>query len=360
MAECVLSDADQIEEIDDVKDEHSDFLYTITSYGADYPVDALIKRLKSGDISIPKFQRAYVWGHQEASRFIESLLLGLPVPGIFVAKESDTGKLLVIDGHQRLKTLEFFYDNNFNSKDNFALDEVNAEFLNATYSTLKEEYRRRLDDSIIHLTIVRQDEPTDDNSSVYQIFERLNSGGRKLEQQEIRACIYHGEFNDLLSELNKKGEWRTLIRRKGAHIHLKDSEMILRFFALFFQHGSYEKPMKTFLNDFMSSNRHLNKYSKDILVSLFNKTIDIVYRNLDRKVFVLSSRINVALFDAIMVGIATRLEKGEILNGKLLQEKYNALLEDKEFFSSCIGGTTDESAVGTRVTKAIAAFDEVN
>jgi uncharacterized protein with ParB-like and HNH nuclease domain len=268
MAECV-SDVDQIGDIEDVQDEHVDFLYTITSYGADYPVDALIKRLKSGDIFIPKFQRAYVWNHKEASRFIESLLLGLPVPGIFAAKESDTGKLLVIDGHQRLKTLEFFYDNNFNSKGSFALDEVNDEFLNSTYSTLKDQYRRRLDDSIIHLTIVRQDQPSDDNSSVYQIFERLNSGGRKLQPQEIRACIYHGKFNDLLSELNKKEEWRTLFGRKGAHINLKDSEMILRFFALFYEYTNYEKPMKKFLNEFMSSNRHLDKYSNEDLADLF-------------------------------------------------------------------------------------------
>ena len=350
----------KLRKLKDVQDEHVDFLYTITSYGADYPVDALIKRLKSGDIFIPKFQRAYVWGHQEASRFIESLLLGLPVPGIFVARESDTGKLLVIDGHQRLKTLEFFYDDNFNSKGNFALDEVNKEFLNATYSTLKDQYRRRLDDSIIHLTIVRQDQPTDDNSSVYQIFERLNSGGRKLEPQEIRACIYHGEFNDLLSELNKKEEWRTLFRRKGAHLHLKDSEMILRFFALFYQRSNYEKPMKKFLNEFMSSNKHLEKYSKDTLVNLFYKTIDAIYSNLDRRVFVLSSRVNVALFDAIMVGIATRLEKGEIQNGKLLQEKYDALLKNDTFYKFCKSGTTDENAVETRIKNAIDAFDEVN
>lgn len=198
------------------------------------------------------------------------------------------------------------------------------------------------------------------NSSVYQIFERLNSGGRKLEQQEIRACIYHGEFNDLLSELNKKEEWRTLFGRKGAHIHLKDTEMILRFFALFFQHSSYEKPMKKFLNGFMSSNKHLDKYSKDLLVSLFYKTIDAIYINLNKKVFVLSSRVNVALFDAIMVGIATRLEKGAILNGKLLQEKYDALLINPNFSNSCKGGTTDEKAVENRINLAIDAFAEVN
>lgn len=359
MVECI-SEAIEIDEIEDVRDEHVNFLYTITSYGADYPVDALIKRLKSGAIFIPKFQRAYVWGLKEASRFIESLLLGLPVPGIFVAKESDTGRLLVIDGHQRLKTLEFFYDNDFNSKGPFELDEVNDEFLKSTYFTLKDQHRRRLDDSIIHLTIVRQDQPSDDNSSIYQIFERLNSGGKRLEPQEIRACIYHGEFNDLLSELNNKEEWRILLRSKGPQIHLKDCEMILRFFALFYERNNYEKPMKKFLNGFMSSNKHLDKYSKEALTNLFYDTIEVIYNNLNRKVFVLSTRVNVALFDAIMVGIATRLIRGKILNGKLLQGKYDALLKDERFYNSCKSGTTDESFIEYRINKAIKAFDEVD
>jgi uncharacterized protein with ParB-like and HNH nuclease domain len=104
MAEMECGASAEIE-VEDVPEEHIDFVYTITSYGADYPVDALVQRLKSGDIFIPQFQRAYVWSYKEACRFIESLLLGLPVPGIFVAKESETGKLLVIDGHQRLKIL---------------------------------------------------------------------------------------------------------------------------------------------------------------------------------------------------------------------------------------------------------------
>lgn len=159
-------------QVEDVPEEHINFIYTITSYGADYPVDSLIKRLKSGDVFIPKFQRAYIWKYRDACRFIESLLLGLPVPGIFVAKESESGKLLVIDGHQRLQSLLYFYDETFKERKEFLLEEVNDEFKGAKYSTLKDQYRRRLDDSLIHLTIVRQDEPTDDNSSIYQIFER--------------------------------------------------------------------------------------------------------------------------------------------------------------------------------------------
>ena len=84
-----------------------------SSYGADYPVDGLVKRINAEDIYIPEFQRGYVWSLNQASRFIESLLLGLPVPGIFVAKDEETKKLLVIDGQQRLKSLQFFYNGMF-------------------------------------------------------------------------------------------------------------------------------------------------------------------------------------------------------------------------------------------------------
>lgn len=101
------------DEIDNDESEIAIFKYSITSYGADYPVDGLVKRLRDGNIFIPSFQREYVWNLSDASGFIESLLLGLPVPGVFLAREDDTQKLLVIDGQQRLKSLEFFYNGIF-------------------------------------------------------------------------------------------------------------------------------------------------------------------------------------------------------------------------------------------------------
>ena len=76
--------------------------YTISSYGADMPIDGLVNRLKRGDIFVPSFQRNFVWTITQASRFIESLVLGLPVPGIFLFKEPETRKLMVVDGQQRL------------------------------------------------------------------------------------------------------------------------------------------------------------------------------------------------------------------------------------------------------------------
>ena len=198
------------ESLDDV-DEVIPFKYSITSYGADYPVDGLVKRISSHDIIIPKFQRGYVWSLKEASRFVESLLLGLPVPSIFLSKEPETQKLLVIDGQQRLLSLRYFYDGLWPStRKEFALKGVPSKFEGATYKSLASDDRRRLDDSIVHAIVVKQDEPSDDSSSIYHIFERLNTSGVSLTAQEIRTAIHHGEFSDLLKDLNKVDDWRAV------------------------------------------------------------------------------------------------------------------------------------------------------
>ena len=90
--------------------------FSISSYGADYTVDSLVKRMRGGAFKIPQFQRKFVWTLKHSSKFIESLLMGLPVPGIFLYKEADTNEHLVIDGQQRLLTLQKFYDGFFNDK----------------------------------------------------------------------------------------------------------------------------------------------------------------------------------------------------------------------------------------------------
>ena len=170
-------------------------------------------------------------------------MLGLPVPGIFLVKEPN-GKHLVLDGQQRLRTLESFYNGVFQGKE-FSLENVQDQWRLKTYKTIHPDDRRRLDDSIIHATIVRQDEPTEDQSSIYLIFERLNSGGTFLQPQEIRVALYHGAFAALLSKLNGNSHWRALYGKKSPR--LKDLELILRFFALHFYAASYRRPMKDFL-----------------------------------------------------------------------------------------------------------------
>ena len=204
--------------------------YEISSYGADYPVDGLVKRISRGDIYVPEFQRGFVWTHAQSSRFIESLLLGLPVPGIFLFKEPETQRLVVVDGQQRLRTLQTYYHGIIRGRE-FALRGVSEELNDLTYKSLPEDDRRRLDDAIVHATIFQQEDPQDDLSSIYLVFERLNTGGTPLVEQEIRSCVYPGPFNDLLEELAAHPKWREIYGSPSTRG--KDQEIILRFLAFF-------------------------------------------------------------------------------------------------------------------------------
>jgi len=339
---------------DQVPKEKMDFKYSILSYGADYPIDSLVKRIKNGDIYIPSFQRGYVWNLTKASRLIESLLLGLPIPGIFLSKEGKQ-KLMVIDGQQRLFTLKYFYDGIFDpTGKRFVLEGLESQFEGSTYKLLKDEDRRRLDDSILHATIVRQDEPSEDNSSIYHIFERLNTGGVLLQAQEIRACIYHGKFNDLLKKLNHNQAWRSLYGKLNTR--MRDQELILRFFALYFNLDEYKRPMKKFLNDFMAANRHLMIRSGDELERIFVNTIELISKHLGNKAFKPERALRAALLDAVMVGLTRRLAEGNIQNTRALKAKYQVLMSDQEFLPWTIGPTADEENVRRRITLATEAF----
>lgn len=342
---------------DESENETIDFRYVITSYGADYPVDSIVKRIQDKVIFIPPFQRQFVWSINEASKFIESLILGLPVPGIFLSKEKNTNRLLVVDGQQRLMSLFYFYKGYFQHTP-FKLQNVQEDLLGRSYNSLKASDRLRLDDSIIHATIVRQDEPDDSESSVYQIFERLNSGGRALKPQEIRACIYYGEFNELLTELVKFSSWRVIFGKKF-DIRLKEEELILRFFSLLYNRDNYEKPLKGFLNSFMSQNQNLNITSKEEFEDIFKKTFDFVTKTIGSKPFRIKRNLNLGAFDAISIGIAERLKSGEIKNKKEFLERYNNLSENEDFISVVQGGTSDEKNVLTRINMAISTFKDI-
>jgi Protein of unknown function DUF262 len=215
------NDESDVEDEAEVDEAVAPTRYEITSFGIDFDVEGMVRRMKKGEIFIPEFQRDYVWSLREASRFVESLLLGLPVPGVFLARDALTGKLLVIDGQQRLKTLQFFYLGVFKPSPEdktrrvFKLAKVQEQYEALTYETLSEKDRINLDNSIIHATVVKQDNPPKDDTSIYHIFERLNSGGRLLTSQEIRCVVYHGPFIDLLRELNDDNSWRGIYGKKS-------------------------------------------------------------------------------------------------------------------------------------------------
>ncbi len=362
-----LNDEEFVDDLDEAT-EVIPYTYSITSYGADYPVDAIVKRMETQDIFVPAFnlnmpeetdivgfQRQYVWPRPKADRFIESLLLGLPVPGIFLVSEP-SGILMVLDGHQRLYTLHAYYQGVIEGKE-YSLLKVQERFNNKRYKDLDIEDRRRLDNSIIHATVIRQDEPTDDQSSIYSVFERLNTGGVNLQPQEIRVALYHGEFVSILQELNNNKSWRKLYGKKSTR--LKDIEMILRFFAFLYYSPHYHSPMKDFLNRYMATNRHLQKQSGDELRQIFNKTTQIILEGIGEKAFRPQRAINAAVVDSLLTGIAKRLmNRGNIRDNDSLKVHFNQLMKNTAYISAVETGTSQEANVRTRLTLAEQAFSE--
>ncbi|CAM1366426.1 conserved hypothetical protein [Tenacibaculum sediminilitoris] len=341
---------EKIIDVDEKEESIAPIIYDISSYGADYDVEGLVKRLKRGDIFIPPFQRDYVWNQAEASRLIESLLLGLPVPGVFLAKESDSNKLSVIDGQQRLKSLLFFYEGFFNPKEGdnrkkvFKLKNVQQQFEGKTYDELEEEDRINLDDSIIHATIIKQETPNDDNTSIYHVFERLNTGGRKLTPQEIRSAIYIGKLNELIVELNDYEPWRELFGKKNNR--LKDQEMILRFFAMYTSLDIYTKPLKEFLNKFNGKYRNPIDSEIDRLSTVFKTTTNRILDNFGKSAFRPDRVFNASAFEVLMVGIATRLD--ENIDFESLVANINELYKDQDFIDSITRATSDDKVVEAR------------
>jgi hypothetical protein len=356
--DLLLQGEGEIDESLNEVDEVVPFKYSITSYGADYPVDSLVKRISMDDILIPKFQRGYVWSLKEASRFVESLLLGLPVPSIFLSREPETQKLLVIDGQQRLSSLRYFYDGIWPStRKEFALKGLASKFEGATYKSLAGDDRRRLDDSIVHAIVVKQDEPSDDSSSIYHIFERLNTSGVSLTPQEIRTAIHHGEFSDLLKELNAVDHWRAVYG--PVNKLMRDQELILRFLALYYDAEQYSRPMKGFLNSFMGRNKHLTVLSGEDMRSAFTPAIEVIHKSIGKRAFRLARVLNAAVFDAVMVGIARRLRRGAIPDLDMLKQRYTTLLESPGFLAVAERATADEESVSKRLDLATAAFVDV-
>jgi hypothetical protein len=335
--------------------------YAISSYGADYPIDSIYKRMTSApedeqaDIYVPDFQRGYVWNKPQADKFIESLLLGLPIPGIFLSRDDHTQKLFIIDGSQRLRTLKFFVDGIFQSRE-FTLNKVHPDFAGKSYKTLIPEDRRRFDDTIIHATIVKQDLPEKDNTSIYYLFERINTGGTPAQPQEVRRSIYGGPFNKLLSALDDVPSWRAVFGPKSKRF--KDQELILRFLALYFEsesYGSRIRTLKDLLTHFMASNRSLPDGGEKF-VDAFVPAIDYVAEALGRRAFRTKGALNAAIFDAVMVALARRLRHGPISSAEDFVTAYGSLLANEDFMDAATTGTSQPANVATRLRLAEATI----
>jgi len=329
-------------------------MYSISSYGIDFPVELLVKRINEDHFIVPEFQRKFVWSKNSASRFIESLLLGLPIPNIFLFKEPTSEKHLIIDGQQRLMTLVCFFKGKFNDR-KFTLSGISELWEGKTFESLNEDDRLRLCNSWIRTTIFKQDSPKNNMDSVYEVFERLNTGGLKLSSQEIRSCIFHGKFNQFLHELNENKIWREICGPKSKR--LRDIEIILRFFAFLEWESRYTPPMKHFLNLYMEENRECSDQELVEKAAIFEKTVECIFSSLGPKPFQNKKGFNVAVFDSVATSIAKRLKEGTVLSQAETKRVYLDLLKNEVFEQGYTTSTANPENIRKRFGEAKKAFE---
>jgi len=332
----------------EIEDQEMEVIvYKIANYPADFTLQGLYDKQEHDEILIPSFQRRFVWTLSQSSKLIESFLLGLPVPSIFLYKEKESQKLLVIDGQQRLKTIFGYFKNLFpDTRKTFYLKDVNLKWKSKSFSGLSEPDKRRLKDSVLRAVIVEQLDPKD-NTSIFHIFQRLNTGGTILRPQEIRNCIYQGEFNNLLIDLNKKKEWREIIGLPNLDKRMRDVELILRFLALRYEYENYRKPMKDFLSNFMNEYKDKTIKVKEFR-EVFEKTVSAIYKNLGSKLFRVKRGISATVLDSVMVAFAFNLDK--IPDD--IKSRYHQLLSEEQYVECIYKFTTDEKVIKQRISLA--------
>lgn len=338
----------------------------VTFSGQDFDIAGLVRRLQTESMLIPRlgtsdtrvdtqgFQRGFVWSKAQMDRFVESLLLGYPVPAIFLVRQVNDNRMLVLDGQQRLETLRRFYEGEHNGK-TFALANVAREFKGLTYNTLPEALRFKLDDSYMQATIVAADGSTEVNDAIYQIFERLNSGGTQLTPHEIRVALAAGPLIAYLEDLNSDPAWRALYGPRSRRI--RDQELVLRIIALYVDSDNYSRPLKTFLNNFASNHRDLDDQvtrAGDLFLAACKMLAETVGPEALRRPGV--GQVNVAQAEALIVGLMTAIARGDSPTD--IRTRINELQFNKQFIDATTRATADNDSVNLRLQMAKRAFEQ--
>ena len=365
--------------------------YEITATPNDFNVMTIGSYLDVGAIVLPMFQRNFTWDKARASKLIESLILGLPVPQIFLYEE-EKNKFLILDGQQRLMSIYFFtkgrfpkphkrsflrsllieqgsipdevlHDNEHFQNFNVALpkrdDQRKSPFEGLNYKTLS-DYRTAFDLRPLRVVIIKQNEPREDNSSIYEIYDRLNTGGVNLKPQEIRANLYSSSFYRMIYGINQDDRWRKIIGKPDEDSYMRDIELVLRCFALLVWGDKYKPSMTRFLNEFSN---HAKQNFDQPTVALLKDIFDVFLESLNGlpgNAFQNSQtrRFSIALFEAAFVGRCTALWDNKAAQElpSLENDDLQRLARNEEFVVFLQEGTTKQKNISGRLRIALEAL----
>lgn len=307
------------------------------------------------DIS-PDFQRDSVWKPAAQTRFIDSLIKQLPIPSMCLSLDYKTQKWQVIDGLQRMSTIiRFLGDKDWRLSD---LEDIDKKLAGTKVSSLKDEdsanhvLYQRLENLTLPITVLRCDHSKRSHMEyLFTIFHRLNTGGMRLNNQEIRNCIFSGSFNSLLKELNESNNWRKINRLGDKDDQrFKHVEIILRFFAFFDAVESYKGILSKFLNEYMRKNRNPSEEFLASKKNIFDRTVILI----EQKIIQDDDRLGSSILEALLVGVAKNIEHLEGLTKDDIRAKYKELKNDQSLSSNYLsGGVAKKEKVEARINAAI-------
>jgi len=363
--------------------------YEVDCLPNDYNITTLVSLIERGYMKIPSFQRNYVWKKDMASKFIESVIIGLPIPQLFLF-ERGRNNFLVIDGQQRLVTIYLFKKQRFPKNDeargiirkylssgkqipDFELAGDNFEDFKLklqststqknpldklqydTLSTTEDyDFKGEFDfNRTIRTITIKQIAPCDDDSSMFEIFSRLNSGGVMLKAQEIRMSIYYSPFYEkLVSELNLNSDWRRFLGKKDPDLHMSEIEVLVRAFAMLDMSNKYKSPLRSFLNEFSKKAMNFDENEIAMRSELFMdfwKSCDTLpkeaFRN-DKNKFVIS------LFEAVFVAVCEKISEEGLKERRISAGSLVKLKADPVFADASQGSTASATSVVNRLQRA--------
>lgn len=366
---------------DEINEKYIKGEVRIITEQARYPLDTICNMLNSGKYKLrPEFQRRRRWDRGKQSRLIESFIMNIPIPPIFLY-EYNYSKYEVMDGLQRLTAISEFY------KDVFALEglEYWKELNGKKYSELPSEVKSGIDRRYLSSIILLKETASNKdkaNEMKQLVFDRINSGGVKLEYQESRNALYAGKFNELAIELSRdeffcrifdipivanKDEETEELANNTMYKTMSDVEMVIRFFAMRFIDCYEGISLKVFFDKFTDS---ANKLQVEVLKKykvLFQETIRLVYEIYgdyafclykqipDKKVWYITRSPKKTIYDPVMAVLSQKIalskeliEKKDIINKATLD-----LMKTKpDLFNGRKGTKSD-------ITKRIDAFNDM-
>ena len=296
----------------------------------------LFRMYREGILEIrPEFQREVVWQNPAQTRFIDSLVKQLPIPSMCFSLDYKIEKWLVIDGLQRMSSIVRFLSgadwrlSRLDDVDPLLSGQFVPNFLENTSNL--HQYYMRIENLTLPITVIRCDYSKPSHMDyLFTIFHRLNTGALRLNNQEIRNCIFSGTFNNFLRDIDRDETWLKMNRRSSPEgDRYRGQEQILRFFAFYDNYHDYSGGLTAFLNQYMMKNREPRKEFLDDKRNVFNRTTDIVYKSIiDGRH---DERMGISVMEAILVGASLNLDHLNQLSNEKIRQMYEELLASEEF-----------------------------